>query len=150
MGQTVILDCCHSCSGTRGGSLDPTAPTLNLNLKARRVPGHVRNFPPNLDKDIWGVVESSRAPPKDRGTKVHSSFVRSGLRSHVLLAACGSQKLAYEQMSTGRGVFTVALLKTLMNIGIHWNRQADVHHSIRSDATFVYRVSAVPNFKLNA
>ena len=51
-----------------------------------------------------------------RGTEVHSGFARIGLRSHVLLAACRSQELAYER--TSRGLFTVALLKTLMDIGI--------------------------------
>ena len=47
---------------------------------------------------------------------VYSGFAREGLRSHVLLAACHSQDFAYER--TGRGVFTVALLETLMKIGI--------------------------------
>ena len=51
-----------------------------------------------------------------RGTEVHSGFARKGLRSHVLLAACRSQELAYER--TSRGVFTVALLETLVSIGI--------------------------------
>ena len=100
--QTVILDCCHSGSGTR----DPT-------FRARAI--KVGNIPSNLDQDIWtrshGVFECS-----ERGTEVDSGFARKGLRSHVLLAACRSQELAYER--TDRGLFTVALLKTLMDIGI--------------------------------
>ena len=60
------------------------------------------------------MFESSKG--LERGIKVHSGFARKGLRSHVLLAACRSQELAYER--TMRGVFTVALLKTLMDIGI--------------------------------
>ena len=71
------------------------------------------NVPSNLDKDIW---ESSESMGLGRGTEVHSGFARKGLRSHVLLAACRSQELAYER--TSRGLFTVALLKTLMDIGI--------------------------------
>jgi hypothetical protein len=59
-------------------------------------------------------LESSKG--LERGTKVHSGFAHKGLRSHVLLAACRSQELAYER--TSRGVFTVALLETLVNIGI--------------------------------
>ena len=47
---------------------------------------------------------------------MHSGFSRKGLRSHVLLAACRSQELAYER--TSRGVFTVALIKTLKDIGV--------------------------------
>ena len=100
MRQTVILDCCHSGSGTR--NLDPT-------FKARAIV--VGNIPSNLDQDIWSAFEWS-----GRGTVVHSGFARKGLRSHVLLAACHSQELAYER--TSRGVFTVVLLKTLMDIGI--------------------------------
>ena len=53
-----------------------------------------------------------------RGVEVHSGFVRKGLRSHVLLAACRSHELAYEETKTRRGVFTEALLKTLEDIGI--------------------------------
>ena len=44
-------------------------------------------------------------------------FTRRGLRSHVLLASCHSQERAYEKAS--RGVFTGALLETLVKIGIH-------------------------------
>ena len=51
-----------------------------------------------------------------RGIEIQSGFARRGLRSHVLLAACRPLELAYER--TSRGVFTVALLKTLVNIGI--------------------------------
>jgi hypothetical protein len=51
----------------------------------------------------------------ERGVEVHSGFARKGLRSHLLLAACHSLELAYER--TNRGVFTVALLKILMDIG---------------------------------
>ena len=76
----------------------------------------IRNVPPNLDKDIWSVFESSNDQLEERGTKIHSGFARRGLRSHVLLAASRSQELAYER--TSRGVFTVALLKTLVDIGI--------------------------------
>ena len=75
---------------------------------------HDRNVPSDLDQGIWGVFESSKG--SKRGIEVHSGFVRKSLRSHVLLAACHSQELAYE--CGGRGVFTVALLKTLVDIGI--------------------------------
>ena len=79
--------------------MDPT-------FKARSI--NVENVPSNLDQGIWGVFEDS-----GRGME---GFACKGLRSHVLLAACHSQELAYEHMS--RGVFTVALLETLMDIGI--------------------------------
>jgi hypothetical protein len=82
--------------------LDPT-------FKARTI--DVGNIPSDLDQDVWIEFESS-----GRGTRVHSGFAHQGLRSHILLAACHSQELAYER--TSRGVFTVALLKTLVHNGI--------------------------------
>ena len=51
------------------------------------------------------------------GSGDHFGFTRRGLRSHVLLASCHSQERAYEKAS--RGVFTGALLETLVKIGIH-------------------------------
>ena len=54
----------------------------------------------------------------ERGATVKSGFARKGLRSHVLLAACQSQESAYERTSSQRGVFTLALLDTLIAIGI--------------------------------
>jgi hypothetical protein len=46
---------------------------------------------------------------------VAPGFLRSGLNSHVLLAACGAKEKAREEM--GRGVFTKAFLEVLTNIG---------------------------------
>ena len=53
----------------------------------------------------------------ERKTEVHSGFAHKGLRSHILLAACHSQGSAYER--TSRGLFTVALLDTLVDCGIN-------------------------------
>jgi hypothetical protein len=47
---------------------------------------------------------------------VDASFTHGGLRSHVLLAACGSEESAIEQMS--RGLFTQRLLETLTTVKI--------------------------------
>ena len=81
-------------------------------FKARAI--EVGNVPSDLDQDIWFDSESSKG--LGRGIEVHSGFIRKGLRSHVLMAACRPLELAYER--TSRGVFTVALLKTLLDIGI--------------------------------
>lgn len=61
------------------------------------------NIRGDLDVNIWG----------DRAGKVPSNLVYHGLRSHILLAACGEKELAYEHK--GRGQFTTALLSTLKN-----------------------------------
>ena len=107
--QTVILDCCHSSSLTRNKNqkvLDPSYKARAIDIGGK--------VPPDLDKEIWSVFESS--DERASNFQLESGFVR-GLRSHLLLAACHSRHLAYERM--GRGVFTVALLKILMDIGIN-------------------------------
>jgi len=68
----------------------------------------VVDIPPSLDKDIWGST---------RGTAIEPKFLKSGLSSHVLLAACGAQETAKENLSGTGGVFTTALLDTLVSVG---------------------------------
>ncbi|KAG9310082.1 hypothetical protein JVU11DRAFT_9691 [Chiua virens] len=112
---TVIFDCCHSASGTRVDNEAYTPRTVDL--------GSDPMIPVELDHDIW----------TGRAGKISSGFAYHGLRSHVLLAACGEGELAYEYK--GRGQFTAALLEILKNCalddvtyvdvleGIHLNRQ---------------------------
>jgi hypothetical protein len=63
-------------------------------------------IPPTLDQDIWFGK---------RATTIASGFQRSGLGSHVLLAACGAEEAAKEE--EGRGNFTKGLLDTLVAFG---------------------------------
>ncbi|KAG6371110.1 hypothetical protein JVT61DRAFT_10652 [Boletus reticuloceps] len=60
-----------------------------------------------LDDYIWG----------SRQGKIAYGFAYHGLRSHVLLAACGETELAYEHK--GRGQFTSALLATLKSCAVN-------------------------------
>ncbi|KAH9914990.1 uncharacterized protein B0H18DRAFT_1043597 [Fomitopsis serialis] len=94
LAETVILDCCHSGSGTRTTVSDPT-----------------RTLPDGLDSSILSLHGGTRH------AEIAPGFLRRGLRSHVLLAACGSKELAMEQQE--RGIFTVALLRTLSTVGAH-------------------------------
>ena len=110
--QTVILDCCHSGSGTRNDS-DPTELVRGID---------VANVPSDLDRDVWKDFESSNG--SERGTVVNASFTHSGLRSHVLLAACDAEESALERKS--RGLFTQGLLRVLMAIGIDKLTYADL------------------------
>ncbi|TFK52883.1 hypothetical protein OE88DRAFT_1656533 [Heliocybe sulcata] len=96
---TVIFDCCHSGSGTRSDKEDPTYRVRGIDV--------VSNVPPSLDKKIWAAASQGRAGD------LASGFLRSGMRSHVLLAACGSGEKARER--NGRGVFTTALLDVLVS-----------------------------------
>ncbi|TFK52885.1 hypothetical protein OE88DRAFT_1733873 [Heliocybe sulcata] len=95
---TVIFDCCFSGSGTRG---------YNIASAYRDRGVHVGAPPPHLDREIWA--------PSTRGAFVAEGFQFAGLRSHVLLAACGSHERARE--SDVAGFFTKALLETLQRVG---------------------------------
>ena len=66
----------------------------------------------NLDQHI---IDFETSEGLGRGTKFHAGFAHKGLMSHVLLAACHSDELAFER--TSGGLFTDALLKTLKHIG---------------------------------
>jgi hypothetical protein len=107
--QTVIFDCCHSGSLTRKARNDqshlPRVRGVKMPVK----------IPPDLDKDIWGGR---------RGTSVAPGFLKSGLRSHVLLSACGAEESAKEE--DGRGYFTKKLLDTLEAVGADKVTYADL------------------------
>ncbi|TDL22051.1 hypothetical protein BD410DRAFT_840169 [Rickenella mellea] len=90
----LIMDCCHSASATR----DPNCTGL--------VPRQILNPPAIIVKD-WHVSSQSR------GAAVAPGFGGQNQESHVLLAACGREELAWENPKTQRGLFTTALLEAL-------------------------------------
>ncbi|KZV74056.1 hypothetical protein PENSPDRAFT_682237 [Peniophora sp. CONT] len=92
---TVILDCCHSGSGTRN-SLRPRRIVMKDDYQ----------IPCDLDQEIT-----------DGTAKKATSFFGSNMKSHVLLSACREGQLAYER--DGRGQFTQALLRTLRSTSAH-------------------------------
>ncbi|KZV68253.1 hypothetical protein PENSPDRAFT_687430 [Peniophora sp. CONT] len=104
---TVIFDCCHSGSGTR--SLSPSS----ASEPTRRDRGFEQpegwTMSPMLDRDIWKDV------PVQRSALFEGGDSAGGLKSHVLLAACGPLEKAQEQYR--RGAFTSALLTTLCRTG---------------------------------
>ena len=69
------------------------------------------DVPPDLDIEIWSDVQD-----ENRGVEILPGFLHQGLRSHILLAACGAGEVAYEDK--GSGVFTSSLLKTLSAVGV--------------------------------
>ncbi|TFK19358.1 hypothetical protein FA15DRAFT_674482 [Coprinopsis marcescibilis] len=93
---TVILDCCHSGSGTRSDD-----------VLVRNAPIVGSPMPSNIDEDIL---------PSVRGASVLPKFRYRGLESHVLLAACTPDELAHE--SKGQGAFTAALLQALGKLNL--------------------------------
>ncbi|MFB2894652.1 caspase family protein [Aerosakkonemataceae cyanobacterium BLCC-F50] len=85
---TVILDCCHSGTGTRD-------PNRNPNLaKTRNVQPDNRIPPPDLDTDI-------RTGVKSRG-KGASGWATEGI-THVLLAGCRDDEKSQEYLSRDQG-----------------------------------------------
>ncbi|KIM26231.1 hypothetical protein M408DRAFT_25451 [Serendipita vermifera MAFF 305830] len=87
---TVILDCCHSGSGTRHG-------TDNRKVRSSK---------------IEGFIDSRKGT---RGSEVAEDFLHMGLMSHVLLAACSPNGKAKEDQ--GRGEFTSRLLEATIATG---------------------------------
>lgn len=66
--------------------------------------------PAKLDQHIWDDLSG------DRGTNIPPGFLQTGLRSHVLLAACGAKERAKEEH--GRGAFTKAILDVLHTVSV--------------------------------
>ncbi|KAF8148655.1 hypothetical protein B0H34DRAFT_736447 [Crassisporium funariophilum] len=103
---TVVFDCCHSGSGTRKDD-ERGIRSVELDL----------NITGNLDQNIWGHGTN-------RSASIPAKFTHSGLRSHVLLAACSSSEFAREEK--GRGNFSTALLKLLRTVGPEQLRYFDI------------------------
>ncbi|KAF9070088.1 caspase domain-containing protein [Rhodocollybia butyracea] len=97
---TVILDCCHSGSGTRKDETDPSYAMRGFELPKSYI----------VPKSLLNEVAASRA------TAVAQGFEKTGIRSHVLLAACTHNQLAQERQ--GRGMFTSELLSLLKEKGV--------------------------------
>jgi hypothetical protein len=91
----VILDCCHSGSGTR--NLDGTGDSG-------------RSAPPRFDPGPAGY-----APVLEGGVKARSGWTLPAGSRHVLLAACSSRETAAEVLVGGRmrGAFSASLLQAL-------------------------------------
>ncbi|KZV65120.1 hypothetical protein PENSPDRAFT_756783 [Peniophora sp. CONT] len=115
---TVILDCCSSGSGTR-------IPEFSDSHRERCFePDEPVLIPPALDEDIWGNV------PQDRSTTVLSGYFFSGMRSHVLLAACRESEHARE--GSLQGMFTTVLLEALRGVAMDKLTYRDLMQRIRT------------------
>ncbi|RXW20808.1 hypothetical protein EST38_g5036 [Candolleomyces aberdarensis] len=119
--QTVILDCCHSGSGTRGDETDNST-VRGCELSPNDVPDH-------LDADIRRanlVPEPEPGPTSNsaaRGLVSARGFAVRGMKSHILLAACSANEEAREDFKPAsglppiaRGRFTTALLELFQTV----------------------------------
>ncbi len=126
---TVVLDCCHSGSGTRKAGEPLTEVT-------RRVPADDRIPPPDLDAGIMAGVARRSAGPSGWGTE--------GV-SHVLLAACRDYEEANEYWSDdeegGRakfGALTHFLLKALSQTQEQTVSYAELHERVATQVNTRY------------
>ncbi|KZP22899.1 hypothetical protein FIBSPDRAFT_930844 [Athelia psychrophila] len=111
---TVIFDCCHSGSGTRGG-IDSKERTVELK----------NNTPTDLDQHSW-------RQSADHGEALAPGALYTGLESHVLLAACGAKEVATEYGTPRRGRFTNAFIQLLRQEGVDKLRYFDVLDRLES------------------
>ena len=98
-----MLDCCHSSSGTRDDD--------NVPERVARVAELPHELPEDMDAGFYSEENS-------RSINTAIGFLERNLRSHVLLAACGSEELAYENTRLRRGAFTTAFVQTLIDAGV--------------------------------
>ncbi|VDB91753.1 unnamed protein product [Peniophora sp. CBMAI 1063] len=109
---TVMLDCCHSGSGTRDRAVPrciefKSSNGTELTVNASDHPNFLTGF--------------------RRGTVDYlPEFLNSSLTSHVVLAACGPHESAYEDSIRKEGRFTTAFLSVLANAGTDTLTYADV------------------------
>jgi hypothetical protein len=122
--QTVILDCCHSASGTRVARDNMIVATRSFNLPL--------NAKFDRNAMIHNSFRSSNVPKIERN---------KGLASHVLLAACTDKEEAREDNAciVMRGRFTLALTELL--------RSGDLQSLTYTD--IIQRLSPLPSYVLS-
>ncbi|MEH1814965.1 MAG: caspase family protein [Nostoc sp.] len=100
---TIIMDCCHSGSGTK----DPMQ-----EAKERRFPADKRERP--LESFIFTLEDLEKlTDSRDRDPEKHPTGWKIPKGRHVLLAACRDYETAKEYPGKFRGYFSYYLLDTL-------------------------------------
>jgi hypothetical protein len=100
--QTVILDCCHSASGTRG---DESWTFRGVEFK---------NYTSRDDVPTAFITECESAGTRSLAKNNLHRF--AGLGSHILLAACAEDEQARESLE--HGLFTKELIEHLKLHGV--------------------------------
>ncbi|KAJ2925322.1 hypothetical protein H1R20_g11779, partial [Candolleomyces eurysporus] len=121
--QTLILDCCSSAGLNRGSGQETARAILNPPPLSGKADPHVA-IPEELTKHDESTSTRGMRPSPGFGGKFQDS--------HVLLAACGREQLAYEK--DGRGMFTTALLSTLEGIKLQTTTYASLMDRLRMPA----------------
>ncbi|GAA3688440.1 hypothetical protein GCM10023081_27230 [Arthrobacter ginkgonis] len=131
----IVLDCCHSGSGTRATLEDGTA--------GRRAPADRRQRPlSSFLFDPSHVDSFARTPDADRAPLGDSGWALPQA-NHVLLSGCRSNETAKEVVHNGRdrGALSAALETVLSTSGgaptyreIHRQVSANVHQAVRAQS----------------
>ncbi|PPQ83879.1 hypothetical protein CVT25_000649 [Psilocybe cyanescens] len=87
---TVILDCCHSGSGTR----DALEPEIVRGVEFKDPEGTCITVQKDYDQETWDKFIDS-----GRGSVIDHEYRHAGLSSHVVLAVCGSKEKASDGYS---------------------------------------------------
>jgi hypothetical protein len=114
--QTVIFDSCHAASGTRDKlpHEPPSEPVEPASSRQARYAKVEFVIPCDIDDEI---ISPADVPALDPDESRHGRLMLcTNQSSHIHLAACGSREEAWEEH--GRGVFTVALLKSIRASGV--------------------------------
>jgi len=122
---TIILDCCHSGSGTR-----------EIKLNTRRAPIDLTPAPDDLDADIRNQTGTRQA---DR--KPSPSGWDDTLSNHVLLAGCRDAEESNEHRVSAnyvQGAMTYFLLQALSNLAPN-STYSDVHAQVAANVNSRYR-----------
>jgi hypothetical protein len=127
---TVVLDCCHSGSGTRR----PVPPAPGRGDRPSPPPDVVRAAPPDLRPQ-------PPHPPVLAGQRRRDLSVHRAAGSHVLLAACRDHEEAFEHRGDDgfvRGALTTFLVPTLTTLVRRGGATyRDLHRAVRFEVTRV-------------
>jgi hypothetical protein len=130
---TVILDCCHSGSGTR----DPEGPGA---VGVRRAAPDDDPAPADLDADLVGAPGGGvGGEPVSRGAGP-SGWAAGGV-NHVLLSGCRDGELSFEYRGpegVQHGAMTYFLLQELQALRPE-TRYADLHERVAAKVNGIFR-----------
>ncbi|CAL1711904.1 unnamed protein product [Somion occarium] len=127
---TVVLDCCHSGHGTRGGM--SRAPPFKARCLEPKRATPVRE---NVDRQIWDSERLRDSllqnPAQSQQRFVRGGFTQRRAKSHVLMAACGQNESAFGGESGG--LFTTSWLEALRNEKIRPRSYAQLLKYVNED-----------------
>jgi len=119
--KTVVFDCCHSASGSRGDKDDPL--TLVRAVQLGDIP-----FGMEADRNI--------KDHRPRNSSPYKGYLHRGLGSHMFISACSSSEDAIEH--DGHGRLSTALLKLLFHTSPNKLRYRDLLENIEPIPLSVY------------